>query len=457
MSTDSNLNSTTQTIDGLPLEARARHELLVLHCPDQRWVGRCIPLDGRNIVFGRHPDAEYGLRVRDPCMSRNHCALAPQEGSAYYVIEDAGSKNHTYVDGCLIAKRHLAPNSVIRAGHTVMLHRHVPAHARRGRTDSRSHISGDPLARIVGASYATQALRGSIVRVARAGLTVLVEGETGTGKELVARTVHALSSRPGAFHPVNCSAIPTDVAESELFGTKPGAYGFEGSAGHFGAAHEGTLFLDEIAELPMELQPKFLRVLESSIMHAVGDPAGTAFDVRFIASTNADLEEATEQKLFRADLFARLQEWPIHIPPLRDRPDDVIALTYHFLTQQRSGLRLTADVAEALLLYAWPYNVRELQKLVRRLCLLCDEETIPLRVLPDKIQQPLHDRQPSSPTANDSRPSEEELRAALESFGGSVSLTARHFGKNRRQVYRWLAQCGVDHTVYRQKARPRET
>lgn len=436
--------------EGALPEAIGHHELLVLHSPDERWVGRCVPLDGRRIVFGRHPEAQFGLRVRDPCMSRNHAVLFPAQGSEYYIVEDAGSKNQSFVNGQAIVRMHLGPNSVLRVGHTVMLHRHVPAGAPRpgSSAGSKDRITGDPLARIVGPSYATAALRASLTRVSTTKLTVLIEGDTGTGKELVASVVHQLSGRQGPFHAINCSTIPADLAESEFFGDSRQG---DTSLGHFGAANRGTLFLDEVAALPFPAQPILLRALESSGIRPVGTTRSSPVDVRIVASTNADLDVHAAGGTFRPDLHARLQEWPVHIPPLRDRPDDVIALAYHFLAQQRSQLRLTADVAEAFLLYEWPYNVRELQKLVRRLCLLCEGATIPLASCPEKMQRPLQERKAYEATNGtaDMRPSESELRSTLDNLGGNVTLVARHYGKGRKQVYRWLAHYGIDPSAYR--------
>ena len=448
------VDSATVTVPGIsPADGRVGDELLVLHSPDPRWVGCCIPLDGRRIVIGRHPDGPYGLRFRDPCLSRNHAFFTPHPDSRYYVFEDTGSKNHSYVDGLLVTRRHLSPNAVVRIGHTVMLHRHVPADAGRIRRTSSS-LEGDPLYRVVGASYAANALRGSILRVARSQLTVLVEGETGTGKELVAQVLHALSQRDGAFHAVNCSAVPPAMAESAFFGrsrlgsgSKPDAD--EPTPGHFRTAHRGTLYLDEIGELPLPVQPKLLRALDGAAITPVGGSEPTEVDVRIVASTNADLEEMTAEGTFRTDLHARLQEWPIHIPPLRDRPDDVIALTHHFLSELNSKLRLSADAAEAFVLHGWPYNVRELQKLIRRLCLLCDGDSIPLKVLPERMQQAIRDRQPGGARGSDVRPTEAELRAALEALGGNVSSVAQHFDRNRKQIYRWLAHFGIDMSLYR--------
>lgn len=230
---------------------------------------------------------------------------------------------------------------------------------------------------ILGESSLMQALRNEIRTVAATALTVLIQGETGTGKELVARTLHEQSDR--IEHPlvyVNCAALPDSIAESELFGHRRGA--FTGAEAHrigrFELAHQGTLFLDEIGELPLSLQPKLLRALQEGEIQRVGEDRTRRVDVRVLAASNRDLVREVKEGRFRADLYHRLQVYPIRVPPLRERRVDIPLLTRHFLRRaqiQLGGLpfRLGPGVEGALEEAPWPGNVRELEHVVTRACL----------------------------------------------------------------------------------------
>lgn len=230
---------------------------------------------------------------------------------------------------------------------------------------------------IVGKSLAIEKLRNEIDVVARSDLTVLILGETGVGKELVAKSIHNKSQRNNkSLVYVNCAALPEGIAESELFGHVKGA--FTGAAieraGKFEIANGGTLFLDEIGELPLTLQAKLLRVLQSGEIQRVGSDKYREVDVRIVAATNRNLLEEIEQKQFRADLYHRLSVYPITVPPLREREDDILLLAGFFMeaNQRRlgvRGLRLSQSAQQALLVYNWPGNVRELEHLISRAAL----------------------------------------------------------------------------------------
>jgi len=227
---------------------------------------------------------------------------------------------------------------------------------------------------IIGRSSVMRDVVDQVRMVAPTDSTVLIWGETGTGKELVARAVHRLSARRAhAFVKVNCAAIPTALLESELFGHERGA--FTGAAasrvGRFELANHGTIFLDEIGEAPLELQPKLLRVLQEREFERLGSSHTLHTDVRLIAATNANLLHMVAAKRFRADLYYRLNVFPIQVPPLRERPEDIPVLVRHFAREaaqrmNRRALWISPPVMDALIAHSWPGNIRELQNLIER-------------------------------------------------------------------------------------------
>ena len=238
---------------------------------------------------------------------------------------------------------------------------------------------------LIAADPATRQVIELVERVASSDATVLVVGETGTGKEIIARHVHALSSRAGGpFAGVNCGAFPETLVESELFGHEAGAFtGSQGArAGWFETAHKGTLFLDEIGDLPLAAQVKMLRVLQEREVVRVGGRKPIKVDVRLVAATNVDLEAAVAAGRFRADLFYRIKVITVRIPPLRERRGDILPLADHFLElyAKRLGVKreFSDDAEHALLAYPWPGNIRELENVVHRAALVARHKQIEL-------------------------------------------------------------------------------
>jgi formate hydrogenlyase transcriptional activator len=247
---------------------------------------------------------------------------------------------------------------------------------------------------IVGRSNALRMVLREISIVAPTDSTVLIYGETGTGKELIARAIHELGARRrNAFVKLNCAAIPTGLLESELFGHERGAFtGAIGQRiGRFEAANHGTAFLDEIGEIPLELQPKLLRVLQEREFERLGSSRTLRTDARLIAATNRDLAAMVEEQGFRADLFYRLNVFPVRVPPLRERREDIPLLVWHFARQfarrmKRNYASIAPETMTALCEYDWPGNVRELQNLIERAVILCPGPI--LRVPVRDLQQP---------------------------------------------------------------------
>ena len=237
---------------------------------------------------------------------------------------------------------------------------------------------------IVGGSAALRRVLKEIETVAPTGSTVLITGETGSGKELVARAIHQLSERrDGAFVKLNCAAIPTGLLESELFGHERGAFtgAIAQRIGRFELANQGTVFLDEIGEIPLELQPKLLRVLQEREFERLGGTRTLRSDARLIAATNRDLGQLVDQQKFRSDLFYRLNVFPVHVPPLRDRREDIPMLVRHFAQQFARRMKRTietipVETMQALSRYDWPGNIRELQNLIERAVILSPGPTL---------------------------------------------------------------------------------
>jgi len=318
----------------------------------------------------------------------------------------------------------------------------------------------DPL---VGSSTAMEELRALIARVAPTESRVLITGESGTGKELVASAIHRQSARGNKpFVTVNSAALPRDLVESEMFGHERGAFtgATERRQGRFELADGGTLFLDEVGDLGPEAQAKLLRVLESGVVERVGGEKPFAVNVRVLAATNKDLRVAVRQSLFREDLLFRLNVLPIHIPPLRERPEDVAPLVRHFAARcaARLGRSVTFDAGAIPLLaaYAWPGNVRELANIVERLAILSASELVTAadvaRVLPQDGIAP----RPAA-TADGETPwrdialsdtldqYERELIArALSVSRGNVAEAARRLLTDRANLYRRMRRLGIE-------------
>jgi formate hydrogenlyase transcriptional activator len=280
---------------------------------------------------------------------------------------------------------------------------------------------------MVGEGPAFQSVSNSIQIVAPTDSTALILGETGTGKELVARAIHELSRRKrGSFIKVNCAAIPASLLESELFGHEKGS--FTGASaqriGRFELAHQGTLFLDEIGEMPLELQPKLLRAIQDQEFERVGGSRTIRTDVRFVAATNRDLKTMVNEGRFRADLYYRLHVFPLHVPPLRERRDDIPLLTRYFVQKHahRMGRKIDTiptSALEALKRYDWPGNIRELQNLIERSVILTTGNTLQI-TMPEFADKTATAPQHSRPSYIPQSVERERIIRALEEAKGQV-------------------------------------
>ncbi len=328
----------------------------------------------------------------------------------------------------------------------------------------RREKGGLPLKRhdLIGDSPAMQQIKKQIKVVAPRNAWVLITGENGTGKEVVAMNVHASSSRAAKpFIALNCAAIPENLIESELFGHVKGAFtGATGTQrGKFELAHEGTLFLDEIGDMALKTQAKILRVLQERQLERLGDDETIAVDVRVIAATNKDLAEGIRDGSFREDLFYRLNVVPFHLPPLRERAEDVCDLIRHFLAAMTVELKepeksVSPEAMEHLMAYSWPGNVRELRNLVERLCIMVPGEVIQVEDLPEQLTSAA--AREDSRAANAAGMGASTLKEAKSDFerayildklqenAWNVSKTAEAIGIERSNLHRKLRAYNID-------------
>jgi two-component system NtrC family response regulator len=331
------------------------------------------------------------------------------------------------------------------------------ARLRRENRELRRAVEGRfAFENLVGSAPAMKSLFESLELAAQTESTVLIVGETGTGKELVASAIHYNSPRRGApFVTINCGAIPESLIESELFGHVKGSFTDASSdrRGRFEAADGGTLFLDEIAEIPLNLQPKILRVLQSGEVDRIGSDRPRRVDVRIVAATNRDLESMVEDGTFRKDLYYRLAVVPLRVPPLRDRREDIPLLAEHFLRKNversgRTGLSLPPEAFALFDRFDWPGNVRELENTIERMVALSREDVLSIGTLPAKIRG-VDDGPAGSvfrlpPQGVDLEQVEKDLiRQALERHGGNRTHAAKDLGLTRNTLLYRMQKYGL--------------
>ncbi|MFO0758764.1 MAG: sigma 54-interacting transcriptional regulator [Byssovorax sp.] len=446
--------------DRLPAEGEPRWQLYVVHGPAE------VPpftLSAQRAQIGREPDAGDHLVLPDPSVSRIHAILAAFPGEDTAWLQDHGSSNGVFVNGQKVDGAAIRPGDVIRLGDSLLV---------VGRGALRPDDDIAELG-VLGRSSSVRELRALVKKVAPSALPALIEGPTGTGKELIAQALHNESGRKGRFVALNCAALPSTLVESMFFGHRKGA--FTGATsdqdGAFVQAHGGTLFLDEVGDLGLDTQPKLLRVLETGEVFPIGATQPIAVDVRLVAATHVPFDQALVQETFRRDLYTRLAGVVLRTPALSARREDILLLFRAFLGEGNER-PMSADFAQALLLNAWPGNVRELKKLAERLLVLhgdaarwelgmLDEEMrrpsssppaaqpgvvlTPATALPSATLPTTTPLDPSPPAERDlGPPPREDLVALLERCDGNVSRVAELVGRNRKQIYRWMDQLAVE-------------
>lgn len=406
-------------------------------------LGREWLSSGGRTAVGSHESCE--VRIDDPVLSRFHCELRVDDGAVW--LRDLGSKNGSTVDGVPVREARLRDGSVLVVGRSSL------RFAEGQEQEPLALSEHTALGSLVGQSVAMRRVFALMERAARSDVTVLIEGETGTGKEGVAESLHELGPRrEGPFIIVDCSAMPPQLLESELFGHERGAFtgAVQRRVGAFEAAHRGTLFLDELGELPTELQPKLLRVLERKEIRRVGSNTYLPVDVRVVAATNRDLRARVNEGDFRADLYFRLAVLRLALPPLRERLEDVPLLVERFrermaVAPEVAARVFTPELLARLMRSSWPGNVRELRNHLERCVVL--EQPLPTGEA---------DAAPTNELTVDPTLSYSEakrrvldvferryLEALLTHHGGNVTQAAKAAGMDRPYVYKLLNRHGL--------------
>ncbi len=363
----------TVFVDDRPTSRQLRKAKLVVVEGDDK--GKAYEINKSKNYVGR--STVNDITVSDNSISSTHFELRAEEDG--FLLRDLGSTNGTLLGGCRVREVYLAPNATFRAGNTTFKLQPSDEVVEIPLSEDE-HFQG-----VIGGSVPMREVFATLAKVAPSELTCLIGGETGTGKERIARAIHDASRRSSKPYVVlDCSSIPKDLMESYVFGHEKGA--FTGAVsqhkGAFEQANGGTLFMDEIGELDISLQPKLLRVLENREFKRVGGNQTIRTDVRVIAATNRDLREMVNEGTFREDLYFRLGVINIYLPSLKERTDDIPLLVESFLTmmaERRPDLpkmRLTADAMEMLMAYSWPGNVRELKNVIERAASLSSGSSI---------------------------------------------------------------------------------
>jgi DNA-binding NtrC family response regulator len=403
----------------------------------------------------RREGGSLALQLPDPFLSSEHARLV--RVAHRWVVEDRGSRNGTRVNGAAVQRAVLHDGDVVELGRTFFLFRlAAPVTA----ADPLDEEAAPAPARAEGLATTVPRLRREMDRLRRVAASVepvVLRAETGAGKELLARAVHALSGRKGAFVAVNCGAIAPAIASAELFGYRKGAFSgaTEDRPGLVRASHEGTLFLDEIGDLPPEQQVVLLRVLQEREVVPVGATRPVAVDLRVVCASHKDLRRLADEKTFRRDLLARLEGFVFELPPLRERRED-FGLLARALLLRRGGRAPTfsAAAARALLRHDWPGNVRELERCLGTAHALAGDAPIEPTHLPAALTEApaaagAPPARPPAPRGPDDEALCRHLESKLREHRGNVAAIARDFQKGRMQIHRWLQRFGLDADAYR--------
>jgi DNA-binding NtrC family response regulator len=432
--------------------------VLILECRRPSMPGFRLMLDDLDeVIVGRRtaPGIERGagrarVFVGDGETSREHLAL--RRSSTGWDAVDLSSRNGTLVNGERIAVAALVDGDLIEAGGAMFLFVDRPCEGEPHDHDLAGSARLPVAFRTLSAPLERRI--DQVIKIAVSPVPVLVRGETGTGKELLARAIHEASGRRGPFVPVNCGALPRNLIESELFGHRRGAFSgaSEDREGLVRRAHQGTLFLDEIAELPPDSQVALLRVLQEGEVRPVGASEDVRVDVRVIAATHQDLQLRIHDGRFRQDLYGRIAGFEVQLPGLRDRREDLGLLIGTILARLGSRdanheVALHRVAARALLRYSWPLNIRELEQMLRSAVALCDGGAIGLEHLPETIRSYQPAMLPELDRSD--RALRERVIELLRETEGNVAAVGRAMDRAPNQIRRWCRRLGIDLRMFR--------
>jgi len=450
---------------------KQRYCLRVVYSPDGRVVGQDLVVKNSIVAFGRHEgavDAEAGdegrLEIADPRLSRRHLEVRAGPGPGVVGIRDLNSKNGTWLNGRRIRQATARLHDVVRAGDTffVLCPLVRPSAARF-----------DQFGELIGVSAAMVEIRRTVSRFTTDEQPILLAGESGVGKELIAAAIHTCSQRRGRFIPVSSSTIPHNLIEHELFGvTKEGQPSADRSSkGFMVQANKGTLFMDEIQSLSPEAQVRFLRAVAAGEVVAVGSKSATRSNVLFVSGTAVSMEAIAEAGDFDIVLLRKLSELKLSIPPLRERKEDIPVLWDHLIGSENLGRRPDAATMEALLIYPWPGNVREMKEAAGLVVLRMEEtgefsaKTLPRSIFDNfrKAREATHQPSQDDPSMTVRRkaarradtpvlggagpvhhPSREELVRLLHQHEGNLKAAARQLGRSEQQLLLWLESFGIN-------------
>jgi DNA-binding NtrC family response regulator len=433
-------NLPTTTLAGPRTLGIPKVRLKVLKGPDK---GTTVTLEQDEILIGGADGAH--LRLTDPTVSRNHCVIRLTGKGP--LLRDLGSTNGTRIESVDVREGYVPAGATLTLGHSQVRFETLDESVQIPLAES------ERFGRLWGRSTAMRRLFALAGRVAASDVTVLIQGETGTGKDALTESIHQASPRAaGPLVVVDCGAVPPNLFESELFGHEKGAFtgADRARAGAFEEAEGGTLFLDEIGELPLALQPKLLRVLEAREVRRIGAAQPRKIDVRVIAATNRDLREEVNRGSFRQDLYFRLEVVRLQVPPLRERPEDIPVLAEYFRQLAKPGAAaapISEETLAAFVAHPWPGNVRELRNAVERLTVL-DEAPFAVQAAPAAggtaepavdIQQPFKDAKNALVDGFERR----YVSAMLEATGGNISEAARRAGIDRVYLLRLMGRYGL--------------
>ncbi len=466
--------------DGAPTSSRGLfplkpHLFVLLECDRPTFGGARYSLSGIDEVVICRSQERVAKRETSGKVTRLFVGLPGSSLSSTHarlnrcgpdwLLEDAGSKNGSFVNGVRVDRATIHDRDLIEVGHTLLsLRTTLPTPPEIRDLDVSGGALTSTLTTLI--PELEQSFK-DLVTIAESKVPIVLVGDTGTGKEVIARTIHATSQRPGRFVPINCGALPHNLVESQIFGHVKGAFSgaVRDEVGLMRAADRGTILLDEIGDLPLAAQPALLRVLQEGEVVPVGGTRPIAVDVRIMAAAHEPLDNLVRARCFRSDLLGRLEGFVLELPALRERMEDlgvmIASLLRKSLPSAPESIQLKPSVGRALFTYEWPLNVRELEQCLNRALALAQGGPIERRHLPPKLAPVLDGPKCRSPSSTAPPPGlapaeaalRSELLNKLEQHEGRIADVAASMGKARMQIHRWMKKFAIDPKAFR---KPRE-